>query len=214
MQPTQKLTHLITSDHDVLFLSTSHTRHVILELYIVSFGDGGGDEEDSEESDEYGGRVDLNDHWRADKLSDTEDLFDVDVDVDVDVGVGCGDGDGGARPSNVQPDNPRVEQGNEEANEGGNDESCEEGIHDDSEDDVDHTEAGHAGRPISGENLKRIIEDVDDDDTNSEMGRSDILVSPIASDEEVEIPSARGSKFHAVDLRGPALELEMKFPNI
>lgn len=31
--------HLITSDHDVLFLSTCHTGHVILELYIVSFGD-------------------------------------------------------------------------------------------------------------------------------------------------------------------------------
>lgn len=59
----------------------------------------------------------------ADKLSDTEDLFDVDV--------GAGWGNGGAGPSNVQPDNPRVEQGNE----GGNDESSEEGSHDD----VDHT---------------------------------------------------------------------------
>jgi hypothetical protein len=46
------------------------------------------------------------------------------------------------------------------------------------------------------------------------MGRSDILVSPIASDEEVEIPSARWFEFHAIDLGNPALELEMKFPNI
>jgi hypothetical protein len=46
------------------------------------------------------------------------------------------------------------------------------------------------------------------------MGRSDILVSPIASNEEIEIPSARWFEFHAVDLGNPALELEMKFPNI
>jgi hypothetical protein len=39
--PTKSLDddlHLITSDHDVLFLSTCHTGHVILELYVVSFG--------------------------------------------------------------------------------------------------------------------------------------------------------------------------------
>jgi len=42
--------YLITSDHE-LFFSACHTGHVILELYIVSFGDGGGDEEDSEEDD-------------------------------------------------------------------------------------------------------------------------------------------------------------------
>jgi len=167
--------HLITSDHDVLFMSACHTGHVILELYIVSFGDGGGDEEDSED-DEYGGRVDLDDPWWTDRLSDTEDLFDVGVDV------GTSRGDGGAGSSNVQPDNPRVEQGNEEDN----GESSEEGSHDDSEDNVDHTEAGHAGRPVSDWNLKRTFEDVDDDDANSEIGRSDILVSPVASDEEVE----------------------------
>jgi hypothetical protein len=36
--------HLITSDHDVLFLSACHDGHAILQLYIMSFGDGGGDE--------------------------------------------------------------------------------------------------------------------------------------------------------------------------
>ncbi|XP_062166992.1 uncharacterized protein LOC133873286 [Alnus glutinosa] len=183
--------HLITYGHDVLFLSYRHTGHVILELYIVTFGDGGDDEEDSEEDEEYG------------------DLFDVDV--------GAGWGDGGAGPSNVQPDNPNVKQGNEEGNEWGNDESSEEGSNNDSEDDVDHTEAGHAGKLVSGENLKRTfeeVEDVDDDDTNSDMGRSDIFVSPVASDEEVEIPSARRSEFHSIDLGDPTLELEMKFSNI
>jgi hypothetical protein len=55
--------YLITSDHDVLSLSACHTRHVILELYIVSFGNEGGDEKDSEEHDEYGGKVNFDDPW-------------------------------------------------------------------------------------------------------------------------------------------------------
>jgi len=53
--------YLITSDHDVLSLSACHTWHVILELYIVSFGNERGDEEDSEEHDEYEGRVNFDD---------------------------------------------------------------------------------------------------------------------------------------------------------
>jgi len=50
--------------------------------------------------------------------------------------------------------------------------------------------------------------------TNSEMSRSDILVSPVTSNEDGEMSSARGCEFHAVDLGDPVLELEMKFPNI
>jgi hypothetical protein len=177
--------HLITLDHDVLFLSTCHDGHAILQLYIVSFGDGEGDEEDSQDDSEYGGRVDLDDSWRDDKLIDTEDVFDVSVDVDR------------ARPSNVESHNSRVEQGNVEDNEGGNDENSEEGGNDDNEDDVDHTEVGHDG-----------------DDNNSEMARSDILVSPVASDEEVENFKSKGSEFHAVDLGDPSLEVKMRFPDM
>jgi hypothetical protein len=54
--PTKSLVDglfLITSYHSVLCLSTCHTAHVILELYIVSFGDGGGDEDGNEKDDEY-----------------------------------------------------------------------------------------------------------------------------------------------------------------
>jgi hypothetical protein len=104
-------------------------------------------------------------------------------------------------------DNLRVECAGEQGNEWGNEEGS-------SEDDVDHNEAGHDGRSKSGQKFKRTFEDVDDDDTNSEMGRSDILVSPVASDEEGELSSARRSEFHTVDLGDPVLELEMKFSNI
>jgi hypothetical protein len=51
--------------------------------------------------------------WWDDKLTDTEDVFDVGVNVDR------------AGPYNVEPDNPRVKQGNREDNEWGNDENSE-----------------------------------------------------------------------------------------
>jgi hypothetical protein len=35
--------NLITSNHDRLFLCACHTGHFLVHLYIVSFGDGGGD---------------------------------------------------------------------------------------------------------------------------------------------------------------------------
>jgi hypothetical protein len=88
--------------------------------------------------------------------------------------------------------------GNDEnSEEGGNDENSEEGGNDDNEDDVDHIEVGH-----------------DDDDNNSDMARSDILVSLVASDEEVENSESRGSEFHSVDLGDPSLEVKMRFPDI
>jgi hypothetical protein len=149
----------------------------------VSFGNEMCDEKDSEEDDEYRGRVNSDDPWWTDKLSDDEDLFDVDV------GAGAG-------PSNVQLDNPRVESSEESSKEGSDNDS------NDSEDDGDHTEAG-----------QMTYEDVDDD-YNSDMGRSDILVSPVPSDKECEITSAPGPEFNSVDMGDPVLELEMKFTDI
>ena len=46
------------------------------------------------------------------------------------------------------------------------------------------------------------------------MGRSDILESPVSSDEDCETQSARTLDFHVVDLQDPTIKLEMKFPNI
>jgi hypothetical protein len=47
------------------------------------------------------------------------------------------------------------------------------------------------------------------------MGRSDILESPVSSDEDCETPSiTRIVDFHAVDLQDPAIKFGMKFPNI
>jgi len=46
------------------------------------------------------------------------------------------------------------------------------------------------------------------------MGRSDILCSPVISDEDGQISSVPCSEFNAVDLVDPVLELEVKFSNI
>jgi hypothetical protein len=66
---------------------------------------------------------------------------------------------------------------------------------------------------IGPKNKKR-FEDVDDDDTNSEMGRSDILESPPNSDEEDGVTSEKTPEFHQVDMANPILKLKMTFSDI
>jgi hypothetical protein len=58
--------------------------------------------------------------------------------------------------------------------------------------------------------------DVDDDDNddNFEMDRSDILESPVPSDDDFETLSTATINFHAVDLQDPSITIGMKFPNI
>lgn len=51
----------------------------VVELYILSFG--GGDEKNVEEECNDGARVDLNDPWWDDKISDDDDVFDVEYRV-------------------------------------------------------------------------------------------------------------------------------------
>jgi hypothetical protein len=85
--------HLITSDHNVLVMVEQHKSHNIIHLYIVSFKEGIVEDFEEDDEDEDGGKVDLNDPWWHDKISDDEDLFDVDID----------DIDGGARPSKIVP---------------------------------------------------------------------------------------------------------------
>lgn len=92
--PEKSLTdglHLVTSDDDVVFLCACHTRHSIVHLYRVSFEEGEVDEDknDDDDDDADRGKIDRNDPWWNDKISDDENLFDVDVDA----------GHVGARPS-------------------------------------------------------------------------------------------------------------------
>jgi hypothetical protein len=59
------------------------------------------------------------------------------------------------------------------------------------------------------------FENVEVVDNDSEMGRSDILLSPpISDDDSGEISSNLGSEFHAMDLVNPSLKLKMKFSTL
>jgi hypothetical protein len=193
--------HLITSDHNVLFLVASHKSDNIVHLFVVSFREDIADVEDCEEDDEDENvaRADRNDPWWQDKLSDNEDIFDANVD----------DIDGGARPSKTKPNGSNVveckeegqhrdERGVEEGDDIRHDEPGEHdngegeggdedrGNDDDNEEGVDAVNQNEGGS--SGCKFKTFYEDDDDDDDddNPEMGRSDILESPVSGDEDCE----------------------------
>ena len=73
--------HLITSDHNVLFMVASHKSDNVVHLFVVSFREDIVDVEDCKEDDENENvtRANRNDPWWQDKLSDNEDIFDVDL---------------------------------------------------------------------------------------------------------------------------------------
>lgn len=217
--------YLITSDHDVLYMVASHTGHFIVHIYIVSFEEVGANECDEEEYEEDDGgrsRVDWNDPWWADKLSDDDDLFDVDVD---DTRDGGGDGAG---PSTVNEgtSNTVEDEGTDNSidaeyefddDNDGNVSDDETDISDSGEEDGVHVEEVDASKAQSDGQLGRSLEDdeADDGDINSECGRSDILVSPVPSDEDDGVTSfPNDHDFHAVDLQDPHLKLKMKFTSI
>lgn len=81
----------------------------------------------------------------------------------------------------------------------------------DGKDDENHTEGNDDGKSKSGCKLKRSFKDAN---TNSKMGRSDRLESPLISDEDGEITFIPNSDFQVVDLVNPVLSFRMKFSNI
>ena len=174
--------YLITSDDDVLFTVGCHKGQFIVHLYVVCFKEGQADVEeyDEDDNDEEVAQVDYNDPQWKDKLSDVEDLFDVEVDT-IDTRTRAnGVGYNGVGTSH-----------------GGDDDNENEG---DEEEDENHVEKYHGNhsdyvRSESGPKNKKRFEDVDDDDTNFEMGRSDILKSPLNSDEEDGVTSEKLQNF-------------------
>ncbi|XP_059454928.1 uncharacterized protein LOC132185104 [Corylus avellana] len=190
--------HLITSDHAVLSMVASHTGHNIVHLFVVSFGESGIGEEECEEEDEDedGGRVDLNDPWwYVDGIDD------------------------GAGPSKTQPNTSNVAECEDEEQD-----RDERGVEEGDEDGSDHHDNDEGQAVVDEQDevdnsrgkFKKSFDDNDDDDDddNSDMGRSDILVSLVLSDEDGEDVSAPTLDFHAVDLGDLAIQLQMKFPNI
>jgi hypothetical protein len=159
-----------------------------VHLYVVCFEEGQGDVEkyDEDDDDEEEARVDYNDPWWKDKVNDVDDLFDVKINI-VDTRTeinGVGDGD-------EEDESHAEEQAKEYAR-----------LHSD------------YVRSETEPKNKKIFEDVDDDDTNSKMGRSDILESLPNSDEEDGVTSEKTPEFHQVDMANPILKLKMTFSDI
>jgi len=204
--------HLITSDDDVLFLSSCHISHNIVHLYIVSFGEERGDEGDNEEDDyedenDYRGGVGLHNPWWEGRLSDNEDLFDVDMDG----GDGwprpstqsSGGGGGGAGPSTQYSFEGEVDDNTDEGDDDDNTETVE----------MDY-DVNNVGMSEGGGSAMSSFEIADDEDINSDMGRSDLLESPCPSGEDEEVTHALNRDFHAVDLADPDIKLKQKFSDI
>ena len=119
----------------------------------------------------------------------------------------------------------RGEQGEQDRNERGErkgDEDNDEGEgnedNDGAEAAIDEDEGGNSSfdlKKSSHDDDDGGDADDDDDDDNSKMGRSDILLSPVTSDEDCDTSSiARTVYFHVVDLQDPSITIGMKFPNI
>jgi hypothetical protein len=102
--------HLITFDHNFLFIVEQHKTYNIVHLYIVSFEEGIVDVFEEDDEAEDGVRVDLNNPWWHDKISDEEDIFDVDIDDVDEVG-------GGAGPSIVVRNKSECHEGEQDRNE-------------------------------------------------------------------------------------------------
>jgi hypothetical protein len=164
--PTKDLVdglQLVSSDYDVAYRVAKHVDTPIVVLYIVSFqNDGGVDEKDWENDEEGddGGRVDFNDPWWDDKISDDDDVFEEDYLVD------------SAGPS-IMPETDEVAEG-------------------DGDDGTEVEDGGESGGSLgdgdgqsgpSGIKMSS-FEDVEVDENDFEIGRSDILLSPPASYEE------------------------------
>jgi len=194
--------HLVSSDYDVHYMSSVHVENNVVELYIVSFqddGDGEGGEDDEEE--DVRGRVALNDPWWDDKISDDEDVFEVNYDVNrVDPSTyECVEGDG--------------ENGDENGSEDGDGDGFKGGAGVEGRSGPSTSE-GRSG-PSTSDHGMQSFEDVEVVDNVSEMGRSDILLSPPVSYEDSGgISSNLGSEFHAMDLVNPTLKLKMKFSSL
>lgn len=65
-----------------------------------------------------------------------------------------------------------------------------------------------------GGSVMSSFEIADDENINSDMGRSDILESPCPNGEDEEVTHAPNHDFHAVDLDDPDIKLKQKFPDI
>jgi len=191
---------LVSLDYDVAYMVAKHVDTPIVGLSIVSFqNDRGWDGEDWENDEEgdNGGRVDFNDPWWDDKISDDDNVFEEDYLVD------------SADPSTMLETDEGVEGDGDGDKDGDDGTEVEGGVESGGTLGDGDGQSGPSGIKMTS------FEDVEVDENDSEIGRSDILLSPPVSDEEDGgISSHPDVEFHEVDLVNPNLKLKMKFASI
>lgn len=185
------------------YMSSVHVENNVVELYIVSFQDDedgkSGESGEDDEDEDVRGRIALNDPWWDNKISDDEDVFEVNYDVNR------------AGPSTYECVEGDGKNGDENGNEDGDESGDGDGVEGRS---GPSTSEGRSGPSISDHGMQS-FEDVEVVDNVSEMGRSDIMLSPLISDEDSGgISSNLGSKFHVMDLVNPTIKLKMKFSSL
>jgi hypothetical protein len=204
---------LISSDYNVLEMVAAHVEVPVITLYLVSFDEPRVNDDEYEDYNddndgEYGenSRIDRDDPYWEEMLE--PDLFDEDNNL--------------PRPS---MEGGIVEDGGVEGDKDSNEGENAEKDNDDEEESDKEAEGGNqnANAEIAiiqvSEKGECYGDEVDDDDANSDMAQSDILVSPPISDEENEVESlatcvTRRTEFQQIDMYNPQLSNGLTFPSI
>ncbi|KAB1206956.1 hypothetical protein CJ030_MR7G008128 [Morella rubra] len=177
---------LVTSDHDVLQMVKCHEGEQVVVIYLQSFADRSGDDDNNEseadiDEEAERRRIGVNDPFWNEVLSSDDELFDVDVNPHHGDNSGAGPSSVGAGPSSY-----------------GTDSGCDNEVVDDI---IRDTERGKM--PMTKEE-----EHTSDGGDDEDMDPSYILESPSVSDDEVgTVDVYPGQEFHQQDMANPVIKL-------
>jgi hypothetical protein len=228
LQPDKSLDDglvLLTCDDDILRMTEFLKGSIVVVLYTVAFGHG--DEEDDEPSDddEEGERRRnkvINDPYWKSLMSSDDDAWDDGAEPEVGTsthGNVYGEGDGEDGMDMEDGDDVDGVQRIDDDGVGGDGEEEED---DDDEDENENSEfetinaGGSTHKALAC--IGQLLDDEEEDDVSSNMARSDVLVSPPASDEKNEVDSRpksrcvpKVSEFDEGDMGDPKLAVGQTF---
>ncbi|XP_059435398.1 uncharacterized protein LOC132168430 [Corylus avellana] len=196
----------------------AHKGVSVIELYLVSFDEPAVNDDDDGEYGENS-RIDRDDPYWEEVFE--PDLFDEDNNLPGPSMAGGNVEEGGVEGNEEgHGEGNEGEDGDEEGDGEGNEgEDGDEEEESDEAADDDNQNANAGGAKNASGRGQCYGDEVDDDEANSTMARSDILVSPPISDEENEVSSiarcvTRRTEFQQTDRSNPQLSNEQLFPSI
>jgi hypothetical protein len=202
LQPDKSLDDglvLLTCDDDILKMTEFLKGRTVVVLYTVAFGHGDEEDEPSDDDEEGERRRNkvINDPYWKSLMSSDDDAWDDGAEPEVGTSTrgnvyGKGDGEDGMDMEDC--DDVDVVQRIDDDGVGGDGEKEEDD--DDDEDDNSEFETINVGGSTHKALacIGQLLDDEEEDDVSSNMARSDVLVSPPASDEENEVDSRPRSR--------------------